>query len=78
MKFVKFGFARDAAAETVFAGRRAILRMPHVRLCAALEPEQNEVLIGECFGVSFSDEADAEKAAESIRALPGIAFAEAQ
>ena len=78
MKFVKFGFARDCPAETVFAGRRAILRMPHVRLCAALEPEENEDIAGECFGVSFSDDADADKAAEAIRALPGIAFAEAQ
>ena len=78
MKFVKFGFERDCPAEMIFAGRRAILRMPHVRLCAALEQEECEDSAGECFGVSFSDDADAQKSAEAIRALPGIAFAEAQ
>lgn len=78
MKFVKFGFTRECPAETVFAGRRAILRMTHVRLCAALEQEEGDDAAGECFGVSLSDEADAQKAAETIRALPGIAFAEAQ
>ena len=78
MKFVKFGFARDCSAETVFACRRAILKMPHVRLCAALEKDEGDESTGECFGVSLSDEADAQKTAESIRGLPGISFAEPQ
>ena len=78
MKFVKFGFEGDCSSNTVLASRKEILRLPHVRLCAALEPEDQDGSIGECYGVSLADEADASAFAEAIRKLPGIAFAEAQ
>ena len=78
MKFVTFGFEPDCPADTVLSTRKEVLRMPNVRLCAALERDAKDRGAGECFGVSLADEANAQAFAKEVGKLPGVAFAEPQ
>jgi hypothetical protein len=78
MKFVTFGFVLDCAPDTVLATRKQVLRMAHVRLCAALERDAHDRGAGECYGVSLADEANVQSVAREIKKLPGVSFAEPQ